>query len=116
MVGSSSAAKPCASRACSVAAAMSRRESISVPSRSKMTAAAIMGGSRGVASRAEHRATHEERPHFLHVLGGLARGAHRLHHVRQRKQFLADQTDHEVIVVLIEPVTGEAHIVSEIAR
>ena len=46
------------------------------------------------------RLADEERPHLLHVMRGLLRLAHGLHAGRERKQFLADQPDHEVVVVL----------------
>src|SRR5688572_32654450 len=61
-----------------------------------------------------NRATHEEWSHLPDVLGRLTGAAHRLNHVRQWMQFLADQTDHELVVVGVEAMAGEADVVGEI--
>src|SRR5262249_52356075 len=50
----------------------------------------------------------------LEVLRGLDRLAHRLHEVRQRMQLAADQADDEVVVVDIEAVAGQPHVVGEV--
>jgi hypothetical protein len=61
-----------------------------------------------------HGAADEERPHLRDELGGLARRTHRLHHVAQRIELLADEPDHELVVVGVETVAREPHVVSEI--
>ncbi len=40
-------------------------------------------------------------------------GAHGLHDVRERVQLLADETDHEIVVVRVEAVAGETDVMRE---
>src|SRR5437868_238265 len=68
------------------------------------------------AGTSPRNAPDEERAELLDELGRLAGFSHRLHDVRERVQVFADEADHEVVVVLVEPVTGEPHVVSEILR
>src|SRR5450432_819912 len=106
---------------------MSSRESISVPSRSNTMPSRIawpsVAGPPGSASDAlisagvtKGRAAHEKWPHLRDELGRLPRAAHGLHHVRQRVEIFADQADHELVVIGVEPMASEAHVVGEILR
>src|SRR4051794_26724840 len=94
----------------STACTMSSRESIRVPSRSKTTPRF----SRDAAGQAPavsdtvtsvDGVTDEEGSHLYDELRGLTCSAHGLHDVRQRMKLLADESDHELVVVRIEPVT-----------
>src|SRR6185503_4333926 len=54
---------------------------------------------------------YEERSQAVEVLRGLLGLAHLLHDGRQRVQVRAQEADDEVVVVLVEAVAGEAHVV-----
>src|SRR6185295_19927277 len=56
----------------------------------------------------------EEWPHLHDVLRRLTRAPHRLHHVRERMQLFTTQAYHEFIVILIQTMTGEAHVVGQV--
>ena len=56
----------------------------------------------------------EERAQAIEVERGLLRLAHGLDDRRQREQLLADEADHEVVVVAVEAMAGEADIVRQI--
>src|SRR5829696_1090730 len=71
----------------------------------------------GSAARASPGNTaDEERTELLDELGGLPRLSHGLYDVRKRVKVLADESDHEVVVVRVEAVTREPHVVREILR
>ena len=56
----------------------------------------------------------KERPQRLQILRRLDRFSHRLHQVRQRVELATDQADHEVVVVRVDAVTGEADVADDI--
>src|SRR5882757_4388848 len=58
-----------------------------------------------------HSPADEERPHLLHIERCLLRLAHRFDAFGKRIQILPNQADHEVVVVGIEPVTGQPDVV-----
>src|SRR5579862_9750749 len=60
--------------------------------------------------RLPHRTANEERAHLLDVLRGLRGFAHGLHARRERIKLRADQPDHEIVVVLVQAETCQAHV------
>src|SRR3954463_9487208 len=56
---------------------------------------------------------HEKRPEPLEIERRLLRLPHRLDDRRERKQLFSEQADDEVVVVLVEPMTGRADVVRE---
>src|SRR5262249_18063115 len=58
----------------------------------------------------------EERAETIEIERGLLSLAHCLDDRRQRKELFADESDDEVVVVAIEPVTGQTDVVNEIRR
>src|SRR5262249_9817478 len=58
-------------------------------------------------------AADEERAHLLHVLRGLAGAAHGLDAGGQRMELAAEQADHEVVVVAVEPEAGEPNVLDQ---
>src|SRR5882724_12798550 len=56
------------------------------------------------------RLSHKKWSHLLDVLRSLPRSPHGLHARRKRIQLLADQADHEVIIVLVQTEAGEPDI------
>src|SRR5205823_12515310 len=70
--------------------------------------------SRSAAGRLPEGVADEERSERSEVLGGLRRLAHGLHEMGQRVQLAADEADDEVVVVDVEAVAGEAHVVGEV--
>src|SRR5262245_8191 len=57
----------------------------------------------------------EEGPHRLNVFSSLASLSHGLNDVRQGVELSTHQTNHELVVMRIEPVAGEADIVGEVS-
>src|SRR5215813_4878840 len=60
------------------------------------------------------RVTDEEGAERLQILRGLGSLAHRLHQVRQRMQLAPAQTDDEVVVVDVQAVAGQSHVVGKV--
>ena len=60
------------------------------------------------------RASDEERSHLLDVLRGLHRATHRLHDMRERMKLRTDQSNQKLVVIGVEAVTGEPHVVREV--
>src|SRR5262245_28716099 len=56
----------------------------------------------------------EERAEPLYVLRGLHRLSHGLDEMRQRMELAADEADHKIVVVRVEPVARETDVVREV--
>jgi len=56
--------------------------------------------------------SYEERTQRLNEFGGLFGFAHCLYDVREWVQLAADQSNQEIVVVHIQPMTGQPNVVS----
>src|SRR5579859_2625815 len=59
--------------------------------------------------------THEKRPESVQVHRRLLRLSHGLDDGRERIQIFPKETDHEVVVVLVQPVAGQSDVVGVVA-
>src|SRR5262245_56530448 len=57
----------------------------------------------------------EERPHCLNVFSRLASLSHGLHDVGKGVKLSTYQTDHELVVMGVETVAGEADVVGQVS-
>src|SRR5262249_59916091 len=60
------------------------------------------------------RVADEERPERLDVLRRLHGLPHRLDEMREWMEVAADQPDHEIVVVDVQPLAGETNVVGEV--